>query len=77
MLKTDKDLTDEVKSFMTEKLLTPIVGVASVDRFSGASDGHKPHDLLPGARSVIAVVFPLLRANLFLTSSFTRGCWLV
>ena len=63
-MKTDKDLTEDVKSFMTETLLTPRVGIASVDRFSGAPDGHKPQHLLPDAKSVIGMVFPLLRANL-------------
>ena len=32
-----------------------LVGVASVDRFGGAPEGHQPEDLLPGARSVIAM----------------------
>jgi len=65
-LDMDERLTESVKAHMTETLLTPIVGIASIDRFSNAPDGHKPQDLLPGAQSVIAMVFPLLRANLHL-----------
>lgn len=31
------------------------VGIASVDRFSYAPQGHKPTDLLPGAQSVVSI----------------------
>ena len=63
-LKTDRDLTKSVKVYMTETLLAPMVGIASADRFSGAPSGRRPQELLPGARSVIAFVLPVLRANL-------------
>ena len=32
-----------------------LVGIAPVERFAGAPKGHKPEDLLPGARSVVAM----------------------
>ena len=32
-----------------------LVGIAPVNRFEGAPQGHKPEDLLPGARSVVAM----------------------
>jgi len=32
-----------------------LVGIAPVERFAGAPNGHKPEDLLPGARSVVAM----------------------
>jgi epoxyqueuosine reductase QueG len=31
-----------------------LVGIASVDRFNGAPDGHKPEDILPDAKNVVA-----------------------
>jgi epoxyqueuosine reductase QueG len=32
-----------------------LVGVASVDRFEQAPEGHRPKDILPGARAVVAI----------------------
>ena len=32
-----------------------LVGIASVDRFEGAPQGHKPEDFLTGAKSVVAM----------------------
>ena len=32
-----------------------LVGIAPVERFEGAPKGHKPGDILPGARSVVAM----------------------
>jgi len=32
-----------------------LVGVAPLERFEGAPKGHKPEDILPGARSVVAM----------------------
>ena len=50
----DNDLTSEVKQLALVKG-AHLVGIASVDRFEGAPRGHGPSDLLPGARSVIAI----------------------
>ncbi len=36
-----------------------LVGIAPVERFSGAPQGHKPEDFLPGARTVIAMVMKI------------------
>jgi len=52
-------LTDEVKEFATEDLDMDYIGVASVDRLSGAPEGHRPTDLLPGAKSVIVMAVRL------------------
>ncbi|MHB1130970.1 MAG: 4Fe-4S binding protein [Chloroflexota bacterium] len=38
-----------------------LVGVANVERFSGAPTGHHPGELLPGARSVVTFGIRLLR----------------
>ncbi|MGA2955256.1 MAG: hypothetical protein ABSF48_05990 [Thermodesulfobacteriota bacterium] len=37
------------------KVGADLVGIAPVERFAGAPKGHKPEDLLPGARSVVAM----------------------
>ena len=52
-------LTDEVKEFATEELDMDYTGIASVDRLSGAPEGHRPVDLLPGAKSVIVMAVRL------------------
>ncbi len=36
-----------------------LVGVAGVDRFSGAPRGHRPIDIMPEARSVVSVAIRL------------------
>jgi len=63
-LNSEKELTGGLKTYMTETLLAPEVGIASVDRFSEAPAGRRPQELLPRAQSVIAFVLPVLRANL-------------
>jgi epoxyqueuosine reductase len=39
-----------------------VVGIAGVDRFDGAPAGHRPADLLPGARSVVVLGVQLLES---------------
>lgn len=51
-------LTREVKEFALG-LDIDLVGIASVDRFRYAPEGHRPTDLLPRARSVIVMGFRL------------------
>ena len=36
------------------------VGIASIDRFEGAPKGHHPCDYIPGAKSVIVAVMPIV-----------------
>ena len=38
-----------------KKVGADLVGVAPVERFEGAPKGHKPEDILPGARSIVAM----------------------
>ncbi len=45
---------NEVKQF-ARSIGADLVGVASTDRFEGAPPGHRPEDLLPGAKSVIVI----------------------
>jgi epoxyqueuosine reductase len=46
-------LAEELKEF-AHSLGADLVGVASVDRFEQAPDGHRPEDILPQARMVVA-----------------------
>jgi epoxyqueuosine reductase QueG len=48
-------MKEELKAAVLEDLKLDFFGVASVDRFMGAPEGHKPENLLPGAESVIAM----------------------
>lgn len=45
---------DSVVGF-AKKAGADLAGIASVARFEGAPQGHKPEDILPGARSVVAM----------------------
>jgi len=47
-----KNLKDKMKEFVLSKD-ADLVGIASVSRFDGAPDGHKPEDILPDAKTVI------------------------
>ena len=47
-------LTVKVRKLARENEID-YVGIAPVDRFVHAPDGHKPWDLLPGAQSVISI----------------------
>ncbi len=38
-----------------KKMGADLAGIAPVDRFQEAPEGHRPEDLLPGARSVVAL----------------------
>lgn len=52
-------LTDEVKKHAIEELDMDYVGITGIDRLSGAPEGYRPTDLLPGAKSVIAMAVRL------------------
>ena len=49
-----QSLTRKVKDLVLENDVD-YVGIAPVDRFKNAPEGHKPQDLLPGAKSVISI----------------------
>jgi epoxyqueuosine reductase QueG len=51
-------LTQEVKDFAAQ-LDIDLIGIASADRLAGAPEGHRPTDLLPGAKSVIVMAVGL------------------
>jgi epoxyqueuosine reductase len=47
-------LAVEVKEF-SKKIGADLIGIASVERFEEAPEGHRPQDLLPDAQSVIVL----------------------
>jgi len=49
------DLKEQLKDYALERLDMSVVGVTDVDRLCGAPEGHRPVDILPGARSVIVM----------------------
>jgi epoxyqueuosine reductase QueG len=53
-LKVAMDLTTRVKQLALNNDVD-YVGIAPVDRFEHAPQGHKPTDLLPGAKSVVSM----------------------
>ena len=60
---SQQDLTFEVKAFVREQLGADLVGIAPVERFEKAPEGHKPEDILPGARSVIVFAYDMLEST--------------
>jgi len=48
------NLKNKMKKFVLSKG-ADLVGIASVSRFEGAPDGHKPEDILPDAKTVIVL----------------------
>ena len=53
-------LSDDVKAFALRDLDMDYVGISSVERLSGAPEGYRPTDLLPGAKSVVVMAVRLL-----------------
>ena len=56
-------ITDEVKSYIIKEVDADLVGIAPVERFEKAPKGHKPEDILPGAKSVIVFAFNMLEST--------------
>jgi len=52
-------LKDEIKKYAIEKLDMDYCGIANVERLSGAPQGNRPTDLLPGAKSVVVMAVKL------------------
>ena len=49
------ELKQLLKDYAVDTLDMSVVGVTGVDRLAGAPEGHRPTDILPGARSVIVM----------------------
>ena len=54
-----KNLTSEVRQY-AKTLGARLVGIATVERLSGAPRGHRAEDFLSGARSVLVLGLPVL-----------------
>jgi epoxyqueuosine reductase len=52
-------LKDEIKKYAKEQLDMDYCGIANVERLSGAPQGNRPTDLLPGAKSVVVMAVKL------------------
>jgi epoxyqueuosine reductase QueG len=68
-----KNLTADLREYVRESLNAPTIGVAPVERFENAPSGHRPTDLLPGAKSVVAVPIPVLRSLLDLLARMEKA----
>jgi epoxyqueuosine reductase QueG len=68
-----RELTADLKRYLEESLNAPIVGIGSVERFKDAPEGHRPTDILPGAKAVVAVPIPVLRSLLDLLGRMEKG----
>jgi epoxyqueuosine reductase len=68
-----KNLTADLREYVRESLNAPTIGVAPVERFENAPKGHRPTDLLPGAKSVVAVPIPVLRSLLDLLTRMEKA----
>ncbi len=58
---TEVEFTSNIKQFVRNQG-SPLVGISSAERLDTAPMGHRPQDFLPGARSVIVMAMPILRA---------------
>jgi epoxyqueuosine reductase len=52
-------LNDEVKRYALDRIEVDYVGIANVERFAGAPEGHRPGDFLPGAKTVVVMAIKL------------------
>ncbi|MGD1119649.1 MAG: hypothetical protein ABR886_09200 [Dehalococcoidales bacterium] len=52
-------LKDDIKLYAVERLDMDYCGITGVDRLAGAPEGHRPTDLLPGAKSVVVMAVKL------------------
>ncbi|MEM2906245.1 MAG: hypothetical protein QW057_10900 [Candidatus Bathyarchaeia archaeon] len=68
-----RELTVAFKRYMEESLNAPKVGIGPVERFKDAPPGHRPTDLLPGAKAVVTIPIPVLRSLLGLLERMETG----
>jgi len=60
--KVDKGLTEKLKR-MARRSGVDLIGVAPIERFDGAPEGHKPQDILPSAQSVVSIALNALEGT--------------
>jgi len=68
-----RDLTVALRKYLKNSLSAPTIGIASVERLKDAPAGHRPADLLPGAKSVVVIPIPVLRSLLELLGRMEKG----
>ena len=57
------NLTEEIRELALREGVD-LFGVATVERFAGAPEGHRPADILPGAQSVVSFGLNILESTL-------------
>ncbi|MCJ7791878.1 MAG: hypothetical protein MUP49_05680, partial [Dehalococcoidia bacterium] len=62
MKKVDAGLTEELKRFASV-CGVDLIGVAAIERFEGAPEGHKPRDILSSAKSVVSIALNALEGT--------------
>jgi len=60
--KVDKGLTEKLER-MARRSGVDLIGVAPIERFDGAPEGHKPQDILPSAKSVVSIALNALEGT--------------
>lgn len=61
-MKGDVRLTEKLKR-VARRCGVDRIGVAPIERFTGAPEGHKPQDILPGAKSVVSIALNALEGT--------------
>lgn len=60
-METDKQLTEKLKLFIEERSHGfGLIGVASIDRFQNAPQGHHPRDFIKDAQAVVVIGLPIV-----------------
>lgn len=62
MKKVNAGLTEELKRFASV-CGVDLIGVAAIERFEGAPEGHKPRDILSSAKSVVSIALNALEGT--------------
>jgi epoxyqueuosine reductase QueG len=62
MKKVDKELTEKLKR-IARRTGADLIGVAPIERFDGAPEGHKPRDILRSAQSVVSIALNALEGT--------------
>jgi len=51
------EITEKIKAFLQRNDI-PVFGIAEASSFASEPSGHRPSDLLPGAKSILCVGIP-------------------
>jgi len=73
----DDTLTDQLKTLVRQRSGgMALVGVASVDRFGAAPQGHRPQDFIAPAKAVVSIAIPIV-SGLMRWSEFLRASQII